>query len=192
MRQFQQQFIDRFVDVQVVLRRSLQVGLKGTWDQKLSSGSVLVTLMTIHLYQLRFADAEQYCLPSCLITVTFFRTNNKYVPVCCGFACLGWGKLTLTKKFLFGLKMAWDQELSSGLILLTFLTVLPFQFLSAVTEQSWLFTLTFPSGRRSSRLRIRVVSRFDVPHVHHHLYLPFSLRDGPCHRRKLWISRGCD
>ena len=60
MRQFQQQFIDRFVDVQVVLRRSPLVGLKGTWDQKLSSGSVLVTLMTIHLYQLRFADAEQY------------------------------------------------------------------------------------------------------------------------------------
>ena len=86
----------------------------------------------------------------------------------------------MTKKFLFGLKMAWDQELSSGLILLTFLTVLPFQFLSADTEQSWLFTLTFPPGRRSSGLRIRVVSRFDVPHVHHHLYLPFSLRDGPC------------
>ena len=60
MRQFQQQFIDRFVDVQVALRRSPFVDLKGTWDQKLSSGSVLVTLMTIHLYQLRFADAEQY------------------------------------------------------------------------------------------------------------------------------------
>ena len=60
MRQFQQQFIDRFVDVQVVLRRSHLVDLEGTWDQKLSSVSVLVTLMTIHLYQLRFADAEPY------------------------------------------------------------------------------------------------------------------------------------
>ena len=39
-----------------------------------------------------------------------------HVLVCCGFACLGWGKLTLIKKFLFGLNMVWDQELSSGLI----------------------------------------------------------------------------
>ena len=61
-----------------------------------------------------------------------------------------------------------------------FLTMHPFLFLSAVTEHSSLFTLTFPSGRRSSRLRISVVSRFDVPHVHHHLHLPVPLRDGPC------------
>ena len=100
--------------------------------------------------------------------------------MCCGFACLGWGKLTLTKKFLFGLKMAWDQELSSGLILLMSLTMHPFLFLSAVTEHSSLFTLSFSSGRRSSRLRISVVTRFDVPHVQHHLHLPVPLRDGPC------------
>ena len=58
--QFQLQFIDRFVDVQVVLRTAPLVNLNGIWDQKLSSGSVLVTFMTIHLYQLRSAGTEQY------------------------------------------------------------------------------------------------------------------------------------
>ena len=37
--------------------------------------------------------------------MTFYRTNNNYVPVCYVFACLGWRKLTLTKKFLFGLNL---------------------------------------------------------------------------------------
>ena len=32
-----------------------------TWDQKLSSG-LLLTFMTTHLFQFRFADAEQYWL----------------------------------------------------------------------------------------------------------------------------------
>ena len=59
MQQFQLQFIDRCVDVQVVLQRSPLVNLNGIWDQKLSSGSVLVTFMTIHFYQLRFAGTEQ-------------------------------------------------------------------------------------------------------------------------------------
>ena len=60
MQRFQLQFVDRFFDVQVVLRRSLLVSLNGIWDQKLSSGSVLVTFMIIHLYQRRFASNEQY------------------------------------------------------------------------------------------------------------------------------------
>ena len=60
MQRFQLQFIDRFVDIQVVLRRSLLVSLNGIRDQKLSSGSVLFTFMTIHLYQRRFAGTEQY------------------------------------------------------------------------------------------------------------------------------------
>ena len=45
------------------------VGLKRTWVQELSSG-LLLTFMTTHLFQFRFADAEQYWL----ITLTFFRT----------------------------------------------------------------------------------------------------------------------
>ena len=45
------------------------VGLKRTWEQKLSSG-LLLTFMTTHLFQFRFADAEHYWL----ITLTFFRT----------------------------------------------------------------------------------------------------------------------
>ena len=40
-----------------------------TWDLKLSSG-LLLTLMTTHLFQFRFADAEQYWL----FTLTFFRS----------------------------------------------------------------------------------------------------------------------
>ena len=47
------------------------VGLKRTWDQKLSSG-LLLTFMTTHLFQFRFADTEQYWL----ITLTFFRTGG--------------------------------------------------------------------------------------------------------------------
>ena len=47
------------------------VGLKRTWDQKLSSG-LLLTFMTTHLFQFRFADAEQYWL----ITWTFFRSQQ--------------------------------------------------------------------------------------------------------------------
>ena len=41
-----------------------------------------------------------------------------------------------------GLKRTWDQELSSGL-LLTFMSTHIFQFRFAVTEQYWLFALTF-------------------------------------------------
>ena len=40
-----------------------------TWGQKLSPG-LLVTFMTTHLFQFRFADTEQYWL----ITKMFFRT----------------------------------------------------------------------------------------------------------------------
>ena len=57
------------------------VGLKRTWDQKLSSGltsghldvafteSMLLTHMTIHPFQFSFADTEQYSLrpPTTLI-----------------------------------------------------------------------------------------------------------------------------
>ena len=57
------------------------VGLKRTWDQKLSSGWMLsgqlislvlmsLTLMTTYLSQFRFADTGQYRL----ITLTFLRT----------------------------------------------------------------------------------------------------------------------
>ena len=45
------------------------VGLKRTWDQKLSS-DLLLTFMTVHLFQFCFADAEQHCL----FTLTFVRT----------------------------------------------------------------------------------------------------------------------
>ena len=44
-----------------------------------------------------------------------------------GFGCLGWGKLTLApssgipKKFLINLKRTWNQKLSPGLMLLTFM-----------------------------------------------------------------------
>ena len=55
---------------------SLLVGLKSTCDQKLSSGSLL-TFMTTHLCQPRFADAEQYWL----ITLTFFRSQRTLRPV---------------------------------------------------------------------------------------------------------------
>ena len=50
--------------------------MKRTWDQKLSSGLMLVPFMTVHLLQFRFAIAEQYWHPSWLITLTFFRTGG--------------------------------------------------------------------------------------------------------------------
>ena len=65
------------------------VGLKMAWDQELSSGLMLFTLMTVHLFQFRFAVTEQYWLPSWLFTLTFFRTDDIHVHVWRGFACLG-------------------------------------------------------------------------------------------------------
>ena len=47
------------------------VGLKRIWDQKLSSG-LLLTFMTTHIFQFRFADAEQYWL----ITLTFLMSQR--------------------------------------------------------------------------------------------------------------------
>ena len=79
--------------VSVSWKKSL-VGLKRTWDQKLSSSLMLVPFMTVHLLQFRFTITEQYWHPSWLITLTLFRTGNKHVPVWCGFACLGWEKLS--------------------------------------------------------------------------------------------------
>ena len=46
--------------------------LMRTWDQKLSSGSLL-TFMSTHFFQFRFAETEQYWL----ITLTFFRTCER-------------------------------------------------------------------------------------------------------------------
>ena len=46
------------------------VGLKRTWGQKLSS-DLLLTFMTVHLFQFCFADAEQ----SCLFTLTSPRSH---------------------------------------------------------------------------------------------------------------------
>ena len=67
-------FQGNIVEEYVLLSASLNifVGLKRTWDQKLSSKVwsgqlnlaitvlLLLTFMTIHLIQLRFADTEQY------------------------------------------------------------------------------------------------------------------------------------
>ena len=112
-------------------------------------GNHCLVISTFTTFQFPFADTDQYCHLGWLITVTFFWTGYKHVPlapncrflknpVWCGFT---W------KKFIVGLKMAWVQELSSGLMLLTFMTVHLFQFSFAVTEQyshlSWLLTLTF-------------------------------------------------
>ena len=52
------------------------VGLKRTWDQKLSSG-LLLTFMATQLFQFRFADAEQYWL----ITWTFCTSQRIIRPV---------------------------------------------------------------------------------------------------------------
>ena len=103
---FQANIVEEYVLLGALLH--IFVGLKRTWDQKLSSGLMsgqldlaitglmFLTFMTIHLFQFRFADTEQYFLrppptlinwwPSWLITLTFF-------------ACLGWAKLTLAPPF---------------------------------------------------------------------------------------------
>ena len=59
------------------------------WDQKLSPGLMLLTFMTVHLSQFRFAVTERYWHPSWLITLTFFGTDDIHVRVWRGFACLG-------------------------------------------------------------------------------------------------------
>ena len=42
-----------------ILSKLGAIGLKRTWDQKLSSGSLL-TFMSTHFFQFRFAETEQY------------------------------------------------------------------------------------------------------------------------------------
>ena len=97
---FQANIVEEYVLLSALLH--IFVGLKRTWDQKLSSGLMsgqlnlaitglmLLTFMTIHLFQFRFAETEQYFLrppptlinwwPSWLITLTFFWTDDKNVP----------------------------------------------------------------------------------------------------------------
>eukprot|EP00450_Noctiluca_scintillans_P029453 CAMPEP_0194549464 /NCGR_PEP_ID=MMETSP0253-20130528/95220_1 /TAXON_ID=2966 /ORGANISM="Noctiluca scintillans" /LENGTH=399 /DNA_ID=CAMNT_0039396893 /DNA_START=22 /DNA_END=1219 /DNA_ORIENTATION=- len=98
---FQANIVEEYVLLSALLH--IFVGLKRTWDQKLSSGLMsgqlnlaitglmLLTFMTIHLFQFRFADTEQYFLrppptlinwwPSWLISLTFFWTNDSTVPL---------------------------------------------------------------------------------------------------------------
>ena len=57
-----------------ILSRLGVVGLKRTWDQKLSSG-LLLTFMSTHFFKFRFAEIEQYWL----ITLTFFRKCERLV-----------------------------------------------------------------------------------------------------------------
>ena len=96
---FQANSVDECVLLRVLLH--ILVGLKQTWDQKLSSGlmcsqmnlamtgSMLLKFMTTHLFQFRFADTEQYFLRpppslinwrlSWLITLTYFWTGDDHV-----------------------------------------------------------------------------------------------------------------
>ena len=162
-----------------------------TFEEKLSS-PVVSRFDVAHSHDpsplpVRFVITMLHWHPSWLVTLTFSRIGNKHVPVWCGFACLGWEKLTLTPssnipmKFLVVLKRTWVQKLSLGLMLLTFVTT-PFFF--AVTEHhwhpSWLLTLTFlradnkhvplvPNCRALSDLQR---ARATVPHG--------SYRNDPC------------
>ena len=114
---------------------------------------------------IQFADADQYCHSGWSIAVTFFRTGNKHVPLAPNCRVLKnpvWCGFTWTK-FIVGLKMAWDQELSSGLMLLTFITENLFQFRFAVAEQS------------DEDLGSEVGSWFDVAHVGVRTTLPSPL-----------------
>ena len=95
------------------------VGLKRTWDQKLSSG-LLLTFMTVHFFQFRFAATEQHWHPSWFFTSPFFRTDDIHVHVWRGFACLS---IRYSKKFLVDPMRTWDQKFTPGLMLLTFMTV---------------------------------------------------------------------
>ena len=61
-------FLEVFVSAQLV------IGLKMAWDQELSSGLMLLTFMSVHLFQFRFAVTDQYGHPSWLFTLLFFRT----------------------------------------------------------------------------------------------------------------------
>ena len=77
------------------LRGSVVVS-KWTQDQKLSSELMsgrlhsaitvwmFLTFMTIHLFQSPFADTEQYWHTSWLVTLTFFGSGNKHVPLVLG------------------------------------------------------------------------------------------------------------
>ena len=76
------------------IRAHSLVGLKGTWDQTLSSGSFLVTFMTIHfsssdspilsistpkqVYHCDFLQ-DYYQTRSCVVWIRFLRTGKAYV-----------------------------------------------------------------------------------------------------------------
>ena len=56
-----------------VCPRSSLISLMKTLGQTLVSGLILLTCLTIHLFQTRIADTEHYRQPSHLIFLTFFR-----------------------------------------------------------------------------------------------------------------------
>ena len=54
--------------------RSSSLVLKMAWGQELTPGLRLLTSVTVHLFQFRFAVTEKYWHPSWLFTLTFFRS----------------------------------------------------------------------------------------------------------------------
>ena len=112
-----------------VFPRSPSLVLKRTPDQNLSSGSMLVILMTNHFSQFRFAGPEHYWHPSWSFTLTFLRIVNKHVLL-----VLDCGVLKNPVRSDFTLipssgilKRTWNQKLSSGLMLVTSVTTHLFQ-----------------------------------------------------------------
>ena len=61
-----------------VFPRSPSLVWRGLWDQTLVSGLMLLTFMTIHLFQFQFAGNEQYWHSSRLITLKLSRTDNNH------------------------------------------------------------------------------------------------------------------
>ena len=65
------------------------VGFKRTWDQTVVSRLDVAEVPDHTLLPVAFRRYKHYRHLSWFITLTFYRTDNNYVPVCCGFACLG-------------------------------------------------------------------------------------------------------
>ena len=62
-----------------IAQKCCTAGFEETLGSELVSGLTLLTFMNSHLFQFHFADTEHSWHPSWLITLTFFRTDNKHV-----------------------------------------------------------------------------------------------------------------
>ena len=85
---------------------------------------MLLAFMTTHLLKIRFAHTEQWWHPGWWVTLTFFKTGNNHVSL------------------VVGPKRTWDQKLTPGLMLLTFMTMINRTWVAHLAVFHWYWRMT--------------------------------------------------